>query len=301
MNVVTKRGSPPVRKPDGVRAPPALGRPPSMSQKKLSDYRTDDGQCPTCGNTFDSSLAMKVHHYNAHGERLVHSRDCEVCGEEFEVRSGREDTNRFCSRECWDERRPQRQTVETKTVVCEWCGDTFERKPYHPDVEHQFCSAQCCGNWKSENIVGKSHPLRNRIVLSCEQCGEEFDVIESRASTARFCSQDCLGQWRSENATGQDNPNWKGGSRLTSALRKQLADCSWESIAETVRDETNHLCEMCGQEERFDGSLDVHHIIPLKAGGTNDRYNLIALCSECHIRVERNTEQLDEVSRVIKP
>lgn len=38
------------------------------------------------------------------------------------------------------------------------------------------------------------------------------------------------------------------------------------------------ICSTCG---RTDG-IELHHIIPIAAGGTNDYYNLIYLCHNCH-------------------
>lgn len=39
-------------------------------------------------------------------------------------------------------------------------------------------------------------------------------------------------------------------------------------------------CEMCGKD-----ATEVHHIVPLCKGGTSDKYNLMALCTECHMKI----------------
>ncbi|WP_204365619.1 HNH endonuclease [Natronococcus jeotgali] len=38
----------------------------------------------------------------------------------------------------------------------------------------------------------------------------------------------------------------------------------------------------CSSEQR----LEVHHIVPLSAGGSNERSNLITLCKNCHTKSE---------------
>jgi len=42
------------------------------------------------------------------------------------------------------------------------------------------------------------------------------------------------------------------------------------------------LCEQCAAAGRIVPAQEVHHIVPLAAGGTHDKENLLALCSPCH-------------------
>lgn len=41
----------------------------------------------------------------------------------------------------------------------------------------------------------------------------------------------------------------------------------------------NNMCEICCAK---DTKLDVHHVIPVEEGGTDDQDNLICLCRHCH-------------------
>lgn len=41
------------------------------------------------------------------------------------------------------------------------------------------------------------------------------------------------------------------------------------------------VCATCGAK----GNIELHHIIPLALGGTNDYYNLIYLCHDCHMKL----------------
>ena len=45
------------------------------------------------------------------------------------------------------------------------------------------------------------------------------------------------------------------------------------------------LCEECLKEGRTVPVEQVHHIVPLREGGTSDFGNLISLCVECHARI----------------
>lgn len=92
--------------------------------------------------------------------------------------------------------------------------------------------------------------------------------------------------------TGQDHPKWRGGKHLIDALRKQLQPSWW-----TVRDdERADECQMCGAT---DCKLDVHHIVPLSAGGTNESWNLMTLCESCHRTAEAYTRQFDAFRPVL--
>jgi len=44
------------------------------------------------------------------------------------------------------------------------------------------------------------------------------------------------------------------------------------------------VCSTCGDNK----NLELHHIIPISLGGTDDYYNLIYLCSECHRAIHKN-------------
>ena len=42
------------------------------------------------------------------------------------------------------------------------------------------------------------------------------------------------------------------------------------------------LCERCLSLGRYTPMSEVHHILPIKMGGTNDEKNLMSVCHSCH-------------------
>ena len=50
------------------------------------------------------------------------------------------------------------------------------------------------------------------------------------------------------------------------------------------------LCEQCKCGGRLTPAEEVHHILPLANGGTNDVGNLMALCKSCHSSITIGTE-----------
>jgi len=92
--------------------------------------------------------------------------------------------------------------------------------------------------------------------------------------------------------TGQDHPKWRGGKHLIDALRKQLRP-SWWTVCDKERADE---CYKCGASEC---KLDVHHIVPLSAGGTNDSWNLMTLCESCHRTAETYVRQFKAFDPVL--
>lgn len=57
-----------------------------------------------------------------------------------------------------------------------------------------------------------------------------------------------------------------------------------------IRDRYVHkhpLCELCLKEGRYVAVEEVHHIVPLAEGGSNDESNLMSLCRSCHEKIHR--------------
>ncbi|MBV0926237.1 HNH endonuclease [Halomicroarcula limicola] len=54
----------------------------------------------------------------------------------------------------------------------------------------------------------------------------------------------------------------------------------WTTRRETVLQRDDYQCQNCGRSSSQD--LHVHHIVPLKDGGSNRLSNLKTLCASCH-------------------
>lgn len=93
-------------------------------------------------------------------------------------------------------------------------------------------------------------------------------------------------------APGQDNWRWKGGHTLYEAIRT-LLPIKWSQAALEARRRTDHTCEMCGiRVDPSAVSISVHHIVPVLSGGTNEQWNLMPLCKECHPVADMSTADL---------
>jgi transposase-like protein len=136
-------------------------------------------------------------------ERLRKGRvdiECDICGDEFNVKHAEKDARRFCSDECHTKWRKEAYTGENNhnykqniESTCEWCEETYTAKP-HKEDSTRFCSQECMIEWRTDEIMsGENHPrwknnddyyrgpnwhqqreeARDRDNNECQHCGSE--------------------------------------------------------------------------------------------------------------------------------
>lgn len=60
----------------------------------------------------------------------------------------------------------------------------------------------------------------------------------------------------------------------------------WDEIKRVVLRRDGYACRICGAPgTRW--SLQVHHLTPVRFGGSSEPANLVTLCPECHARLHR--------------
>lgn len=84
---------------------------------------------------------------------------------------------------------------------------------------------------------------------------------------------------------GSLHHGWRGGKAEYRKLRI-LAEGNWRTNRKLVLERDNYTCQECGANGQ-DVIIDVHHIVGVRAGGTNLIDNLISYCRSCHISIER--------------
>ncbi len=144
--------------------------------------------------------------------------------------------------------------------------------------EHKWSKCQHCGG----NIV--SYNKRRKY------CG--------RKCWANYCAKN-LGDWTHSDRIGARNKEVDFRNKVSNGLKLyyqkhrigflkgQRTDWrirTWRGIKEMILQRDHCKCIRCGTT----GRLDVHHIVPERAGGANITRNLISLCRSCHQFVEKN-------------
>ena len=93
-----------------------------------------------------------------------------------------------------------------------------------------------------------------------------------RLTDGRYCDEHRQISERQYNRYGRDSDTNKRYGRAWRRIRR-------------IYIQAHPLCEQCEQEGRITPAEEVHHILPLASGGTNDEGNLMALCKSCHSRI----------------
>ena len=63
----------------------------------------------------------------------------------------------------------------------------------------------------------------------------------------------------------------------------ELYPLNWNRLRYALFKKHNYTCERCGRYAKED--LHLHHIIPVKSGGSHNESNLQVLCSDCHYEI----------------
>ena len=149
-----------------------------------------------------------------------------------------------------------------------------------------------------------SHGLRDRETLECENCGDTFEVIQSRADESAYCSRECYYDGM-DMPTGEDHWSYNSveltcdvcsedftvaqsnadGARFCSKECLYNSDAylsgedhpswrdtpehrpngaEWDRLREECRERDNRRCQICGGTGDKEQALDVHHIIPVR-------------------------------------
>lgn len=269
-----------------------------MQQYTLEDFNSVH-ECPSCDRSFDTEYGLKQHHARGHGESLMETFVCEVCGSTEEILPCHAENKRFCSDKCMAESFSEERSEKVE-LPCRVCGDLVERCEAHmPDGGDPFCSRECYHDWRCGRFTGEDNWSYNHVELECHWCGDIFNKQPSRAevSERNFCSRDCRNEWMSERPP-QEHPRWRGGQSIYLSVRRLIGDTSWTESRRLARENAEH-CELCGEKFDDDSEFDIHHIVPILSGGCNSQELLMPLCRSCHRKTESYTKSIPEVEPVL--
>lgn len=146
------------------------------------------------------------------------------------------------------------ESLTLKEWTCEECGDTFERHTTRNDGEPSYCSNEC-------RYAGR----RERIILNCDECGEEIERIPAKVSDTNFCSRECKHEYFNDPETDF----WQSND--------------WKDWRDSVFERDNYTCQDCGTEG---GDLNAHHVERRYESPDmeTDVDNGVTLCVECHVK-----------------
>jgi len=207
------------------------------------------------------------------------SYPCPDCGKELSTEQGR-DSHRSQMHD-WS------RMVE---VICDWCGDRFERKrSVESQTDQSLCSQECNAKFQSEHYSGENSQAweRGPPTFECEVCGSTFEGNTSNANL--YCSRECQVEAR-DFPSGEEHPNWNPDYEWWPHY-----GANWSEQRKKAR-ERDGRCQVCGIPSwayrcLHGQALDVHHVTPFEEYDdqkeANKLENLMTLCASCHNTVER--------------
>ena len=86
----------------------------------------------------------------------------------------------------------------------------------------------------------------------------------------------------SKRMMGERGNNWKGG--ITPEYRMRLETLDWRLIREICLNRDGRRCQVCGE---FNNKLEIHHIVPWRISHNDDLENLMTVCRDCHVSLEK--------------
>lgn len=119
--------------------------------------------------------------------------------------------------------------------------------------------------------------LDNKNCVAIARINDPLLVALGNRSRGRPLSAESI--WAICRAFAPEVVEYRKQKKQSANTKKRLA------LAKSVRDGEidKSQCFFCGTWER----IELHHIVPLKSGGTNDPDNIISVCYNCHKKLHR--------------
>jgi len=251
--------------------------------RNLIPWLPDPYVCDACGAYCLATQAYDSRTGAFHNQGYRPVWECPDCGSEY---------SRLRQHWAMSDCGPDDGAKKTYTCDLDGCEETFENYPTRIEARGRE-NFYCC---KKHQAKGQ----KNGKVVKCSWCGEHFykpgcqlDSMGDYSIDNHFCDKECESQYKRVNWVRAGHPNWEGGNSGINAVRHLLSDVSWQETAREARKSDGYVCRMCG-EFANGRALDVHHIVPVSTGGTNEEWNLITLCQSCHRKAERYIEKFTE-------
>lgn len=117
--------------------------------------------------------------------------------------------------------------------------------------------------------------------VMCGGCIENFDV---RSTTfyrnKRWCGS-CICKEIIDNKVTNDNYK-KRQRKIENGTFRNGVD---QDLRSSILYRDDHICALCHIQDPIAGRMQVHHIVPVSHGGSDECLNLITLCKKCHTNI----------------
>ena len=178
--------------------------------------------------------------------------------------------------------------------ICETCGKPGHRNYAEGKVpSHFFCSVPCQNEWQKtrQDIVEKNKDpeFRRKVSAGLKRRKRELGDDYHSAETKRKIGDATLKHWEDYDEATRNHLLQVLQNNATARRTYGPYDLDWKRLSTAMCE--HGICHRCGSRE----NLAVHHIIPVKHGGTRKKRNLVVLCQSCHTTVEYQQKKILEI------
>ena len=257
----------------------------------------------------DCSKSFYRNRYKGNDTREVRQekRLCKYCGKEF-IWSSAKSGQKYCSNEClqayysrkYEEKYPKEGRQEERN--CQYCGKLFIWT--REKSGQKYCSKECATAANDDKLRELTQNVWSEI-RRCDHCGRDFEWFSNKPNQ-KYCGEECRHEAalikiknynKSKNPTDEQLRNAvylkvldiiskmdqsKGASFNGKYIDYSVIGDISEKTREIVLERDRHECQVCKRKD----SLQLHHLIKRRYGGSHKPENLITLCASCHRHIE---------------
>lgn len=251
----------------------------------------DSTDCPTCGETFDTTRAMKYHHNVTHGESIAGVKiTCDNCGETKRRNPAKIEgkDNVYCSREC---QYNDRIEIPKGTLYEYYWGEQLSA---YEIAEKENTSEQVVRRRMREYGIPVSS-CGSRTAWVFEMRGREWlrnEYVSKAKSIYQIAREnnvyhEYVRRKLHELDIPLRNEWWINRDNYTEPTRDAYDyGPKWDEIKSIAQTRDDNRCQDCGSTK----NLHVHHIIPFRTFDSREEANkldnLLTLCATCHKKWE---------------
>lgn len=156
------------------------------------------------------------------------------------------------------------QDGRTPNTQCSKCEKQFYRAPKYKK-EKNYCSWVCAGIDRTKWIT-------------CKMCPTKFKAGQNKVTCSKSCALKHRQDPNRSHCKGRP-PRPDHFKHSTRSLKKQLLI------------ERGPKCQLCSYA--IPETLNIHHIIEKKNGGTDYKENLLLICPNCHAEIHKGLRKIN--------
>lgn len=164
-------------------------------------------------------------------------------------------------------------------TICPKCGVEFDN--YSKWGPRRYCTRKCANSRPQSTEIRERKSKKLQKETPCQYCNEIYRSVSGAKTHEKSCQKNPRRQHGAFYGKAHKIATKKAqGKKNAMGLKipTSLLDMSKRTTSKVMK-RLGIGCFNCGWNQ---GSCDVHHILPVSKGGSNDNENLTYICPNCH-------------------